>query len=50
MIEYEGAIYHVMARGNHRKSIVFSDQTGGYLGKPLMRWQPRPVGSFLPGR
>ena len=25
-IEFEGAVYHVMARGNRREPIVFSDE------------------------
>src|SRR6056297_1587568 len=25
-IEYEGAVYHVMARGDHREPIVYSDE------------------------
>ena len=25
-VEYEGAIYHVMSRGNHREDIVWDDR------------------------
>ena len=47
-IEFENATYHVMARGNHRADIVFSDNDSRCFNQLLMKLVKKQVGKRLP--
>ena len=38
-IEYEGALYHVLSRGNERRNIFFDDDDRICFLETLARWQ-----------
>ena len=43
-IQYPGAIYHVMNRGDRREAIFEDDQDRQRFLEPWVKWAKRPAG------
>jgi putative transposase len=46
-IEYPGAVYHIISRGNYRKELFLKENTGAAFERTLMeaveRWEKKRV-------
>ena len=47
-IQYPGAMYHVMSRGNRRQDIYLDDVDRQDFLKPWLRRARRPAGKSMP--